>query len=591
MDEAALAAQLQAALAARGRGDAAAAEAALRAVLAIEPTHVGAAHLLGVMALERGDDAAALALFERVAQAADGFAPLHYNRGNALAALQRLDEAAAAYRRCIALDPALAQAHYNLGNVLAGTGHADAAIAAYAEALRLQPGLLEAWRRIGKLQTAAGRWDEAVASFDRLLAADARDADAWNRRGVALHQQRLIAEALASYDRAIALAPSLAEAWNNRGNALHDLRRVEPAIAAYDKALALDPQSPEATVNRGMLEQETGQFDAARASYRRAQALRPDYAEAARRLAGLDLLQGRYAEGWAGFERSLDWSGARGAVGRAPRWRGEPLAGRRILLSEPNGIGDTLQFFRFVPRLLAAGATVSFSGPRSIRALLRGFADRVAFVDDGDGDYDFRAMLWSLPHYLGIDEAGLGMDAPYLSLDRSRVARWTHLAEPGAINVGICWQGNPTRKIDALRSIPLASFAPLARVPGLRLVSLQQGHGLEQLASLPKGMQVVVPGDGFDTGPDAFADSAALMQSLDLVLSADTAITHVAAGLGRPAWLALASVPDWRWLLERADSPWYPSVRLFRQSRLDDWTQVFEQAAAALPGPGTGQAA
>ena len=585
MDQDIVAAQLQAALAARRRGDAVAAAVALRSVLAVEPAHPGAAHLLGVMALERGDAAAALSLFDSVLHGASGFAPLHYNRGNALAAMQRLDDAAAAYRQCIALDPGLADAHYNLGNVLAGAGQLVPAIAAVAEASRLRPDLAGAWSRLGTLQSEAGRWDEAVASFDRALAADGGDADAWNRRGVALHQRRLFTEALASYDRAIVLSPKLADAWNNRGNALHDLRRVDSAIAAYSQALALDPQSPPATVNLGMLEQETGRFNAARASYRRALALRPRYAEAARRLAGLDLLQGRFTEGWAGFERAHDWSEAKDAAGGVPFWRGEPLAGRRILLSEPNGIGDTLQFFRFVPRLLDAGAQIAFYGPRAIRALLRGFADRIEFVDDPDGEYDFQALLWSLPHYLGINEAQLGMDAPYLSLDPSRIPRWSHLAEPGAINVGICWQGNPTRKIDALRSIPLASFAPLARVPGLRLVSLQQGHGLEQLAVLPDGMQVRVPGEGFDAGPDAFADTAALMQSLDLVLSADTAITHVAAGFGRPAWLALARVPDWRWMLDRDDSPWYPSVRLFRQQQLDDWSPVFEQIAGLLARP------
>jgi tetratricopeptide (TPR) repeat protein len=558
----------------------------LRDVLAIEPAHAGAAHLLGVMALEVGDAAEALALFDRALGASPGFAPLHYNRGNALAALQSLDAAAAAYRQCIALDPALAEAHFNLGNVLAAANFPEPSIAAYQQALRLRPSLYEAWRRIGKLQAEAGRWREAADSFGLVLEADAGDADAWNRRGICLHQHGDRLAALECYERATALAPGLPEHWNNRGNALHDLRRVDDAFASYRRALALDPGSPEATANLGMLEQETGRFDQARASYLRAQRLRPRYAEAARRLAGLDLLQRHFAAGWEGFERSLDWSDAHGAAGNAPRWRGEPLAGRRILLSEPNGIGDTLQFFRFVPRLVAAGAAVSFHGPRFIRALVRGFAGQVDFVDSPDGVYDFRAMLWSLPHYLGIGEADLGMTTPYLAYDPARVARWSALVEPGAINVGICWQGNPSRKIDALRSIPLASFAPLSRVPGLRLVCLQHGHGREQLEDLPEGMQVQVPGEDFDAGPDAFADSAALMQSLDLVLSADTAITHVAAGLGRPAWLALARVPDWRWMLDRDDSPWYPSVRLFRQQRLDDWNEVFERIAAVLAAPG-----
>jgi tetratricopeptide (TPR) repeat protein len=576
-------AALSSALALRRAGRGPEAEQVLRALLAGMPANAAALHLLGVLALERGAAADALRHFDAALFGTPALAPLHYNRGNALTALDRLSDAHVAYARAVALDPALAEAHFNLGNVARALARFDAAEQAWAEAARLRPDLVDAWRRIGVLQSEQLRWPEAEASLTRLLDQDPSDADAWNRRGIALHSQRRIAEAQDCYERALALDGDRAEVWNNLGNAMHDQRRTDAARECYLRAIAIDPAAAEPVDNLGMLAQDAGDLGRARDNYTRAIALAPAQSEPVRRLASLDLLEGRWAEGWRGYEHSQALA-LRGTPPAAiPWWQGEDLRGKSILLSEPNGLGDTLQFFRFVPRLLAAGARVSFLGPPSVFALLSGFADRVRFVTGADdGSHDVQALLWSLPHYLGIhDEAALRMDAPYLRADPARAARWRHLVEPGALNIGISWQGNPDRKIDAGRSIPLAAFAPLARVPGVRLVSLQRGHGVDQLATLPAGMQVVDPGPEFDAGADAFADSAALLPALDLVVSADTALAHVAGGLGHPAWLALTRVPDWRWQVGRDDSPWYPSVRIFRQARLDDWDGVLEQVAAA----------
>jgi tetratricopeptide (TPR) repeat protein len=510
-------------------------------------------------------------------------APLHYNRGNALSALGRLADAQKAYSRAVALDPNLAEAHFNLGNVERALRRPAAAERAWNEALRARPSLAEALLRLGALQSEQRRWADADASFARALELDPSNVGAWNRRGIALHEQRRVAEAQACYERALALDGDRPEVWNNLGNAMHDQRRVDAARDCYLRAIAIDPQAAEAVDNLGMLAQEAGDLARARDNYARAAQLAPQLAEPVRRMASLDLLEGRWAEGWANYERSHALV-QRGAPPPAiPWWTGEPLRGKSILLSEPNGLGDTIQFFRFVPRLVEAGARVTFQGPSSILPLLSGFADRVRLVASAEGErHDLQSWLWSLPHYLAIhDEAAMAMTAPYLHADASRAARWHHLLDPEAINIGISWQGNPDRKIDAGRSIPLAAFLPLSRVPGVRLVSLQRGHGVEQLASLPSGMNVVDAGPQFDAGPDAFADTAALLPALDLVVSADTAITHVAGALGHPAWLVLTRVPDWRWQLGRSDSPWYPTVRLFRQQRLDDWDGVLAQVATA----------
>jgi tetratricopeptide (TPR) repeat protein len=576
-------AMLSSAVSLRRDGRRAEAEALLRGLVAAHPAHSGALHLLGVLAMERGAAAEALPLFERARFGAPTLAPLQYNRGHALLALGRLADAAEAYRQAGTLDPQLAEAPLAEARALYRLGQPGPALAAAREAIARRADLPGAWRLAGAAQLDLSRWEEAAASLTQAVEQDPRDAEAWNRLGIARHQLHALDAALACYDRAIAIEPARADPWNNRGNALHDLRRADEARASFERALELDPASAEATNNLGMLAQERGDFGEARLAYAHAQSLRPNNAEALRRQAALNLLEGRYAEGWADYERSHAWSQLGQPAPAIRPWRGEDLRGKSILLSEPNGLGDTIQFFRFVPRLLALGARVAFHGPRAIFPLLPDYDGAIRFIADPAGErFDFASLLWSLPHWLGIGPGDIGMTVPYLRNDPARAGRWRHLLDPGAFNIGICWQGNPLRKIDAGRSVPLAAFAPLAGVPGVHLVSLQRHHGLEQLQSLPPGMRVVAPGDDFDAGDAAFADSAALMQELDLVVAADTALTHVAGGLGQAAWLALNVAPDWRWLLGREDSPWYPSVRLFRQRRLGDWGPVFEQMAEAL---------
>jgi tetratricopeptide (TPR) repeat protein len=567
-------------------------------------------------ALERLDEAAAS--YQAALELNPALAEAHYNRGNALRGLGRPAEALASYQQAVALRPALFQAHNNIGSVLQELGRLPEAVASFDRALAAQPGHVEAlynrgmvllelrfWQAAlasfdaalalapgwadahanrGLALRALERHDEAIASYDRALALDPGHANALNNRGIALHETRRHAEALASYDRAIALQPEFPEAWNNRGNALHDLRRMDEAFISYQRAISLRPDYAEAINNRGMIAQDLHKLEAARADYDAAIALRPDYAEAYQRRANLKLLTGDFAGGLADSETSLGHARVQSdGADELPWWHGEDLAGKSILLSEPNGFGNTLQYFRFLPALLERGARVAFLGPRRAVRLLSAGADGVEFLDEvGGRRFDFQSWSWSLPHYLQARLPDLADTVPYLQAEPALVAKWAQVLDRDTFNIGICWQGNPERKIDAGRSIPLEQFLPLARLPGVRLVSLQKNFGTEQLQRLPEGMAVQTLGEDFDAGADAFVDSAALMQGLDLVISADTAIAHLAGALGRPCWVALTLVPDWRWMLERADSPWYPSLRLFRQWRLDDWNSVFAEMAEAL---------
>jgi tetratricopeptide (TPR) repeat protein len=674
------------ALACLRQGQAAQAEEMLGRLLQENPREPGARHLLGILLLQRGQPQSGLEQLDMAALGEPGVAAIHYNRGNALNALQRFDEAVDAFGAAVALKPDMAEAWFNRGNTLRRLGRDDEAMASYEQAVFHRPVLHQAHNAIGSLQLQRGQheaalgslglalaleprqpealnnrglalralhrsgqaladFDRAIAiaperaelfnnrgltlqelgqaeaaleSYDRSVALDPRSADAWsnrggllsamqrhqealescgraqalrpdharalNNQGIALHGLQRIDEALTSYEHAIAAQPDFAEAWNNRGNALHDLRRHAEALAAFEQAIALRPGYAEAFNNRGMVRHELGQLDAARSDYDHAIALRPGYPEAYKRRAALSLLQGRLAEGWADYEAThIDVQRSLAGSDMIPFWEGQDLRGKSLLLSEPNGLGDTLQFFRFIPRLVERGASVSFLGPRASFRLLRTFAAPVRFVESReDGRFDYQCWLWSLPHHLRVhDFSGIAWPVPYLRAEPEREQRWSATLDPASFNIGICWQGNPARKIDAGRSIPVRAFAPLAGIPGVQLVSLQKHFGLDQLQDLPGSMSVRQL-DGFDEGPDAFVDSAALLQGLDLLVSADTSITHVAGALGRPAWLALNTAPDWRWLLDRDDSPWYPSVRLFRQQVAGDWDEVFARMARAL---------
>lgn len=552
--------------------------------LRADPADAAARHLVGVMLLEQGRAGDALVELERAARLQPGAAAIHYNRGNALAMLGREREAAQAYEQALLLQPAFAEAAFNRGNALRRLGREADALDSYRRAARDRPGLAAAQFALGRSAFALGLDQEAAAAFERLLALEPGEAEAWNYLGVLRHRMGDLELAQASFDRVLALRADHAHAWNNRGNVLHDQRDLAGALACYERAIALDGEFPEAVNNRGMVLQDLGRFGAARADYDQALRMRPGYREALRRRGALSLLQGRLREGWADYEDGhVQEQASNAAPGAPPFWQGEDLRGKRLLLSEPNGLGDTLQFFRFVPRLLERGAQLAFTGPRAIFALLAHYADRVEFIESPGGRrFDYQCWLWSLPHLLGVDTPeALAEGVPWLEADPARIARWRGQLDPKRFNIGVCWQGNPRRKIDRGRSIALREFAPLAALPGVHLVSLQKGAGTEQLAQLPAGMQVQAFAD-FDEGPDAFVDSAALIASLDLVVSADTAVTHVAGAMGRPAWLALNPVPDWRWMLDRSDSPWYPSVRLFRQPRPGPWAPVFEAMAAAL---------
>ena len=405
------------------------------------------------------------------------------------------------------------------------------------------------------------------------------------QRAMDLHRQGDLAAAEALYRQVAQAAPGEADPWRLLGTLLHSTHRYEEALAAFDRARALRPDGPLILFGCANALVELGRFDEALQCFDACLRVKPDFADAYRNRGILRLLLGDLAGGWPDYEKRRpppEQREIRPEV--APDWTGQDVAGKSVLVSDATGLGDGIQFIRYLPMLAERGARVSFLGNPRLFRLFAPLAGRIRLLSalPAGERFDYHCKLLSLPGAFDTRMDSIPCPVPYLHAEPARAARWGEVIGTRGFRIGIVWKGNPSRTIDGGRSVPLACFAPLARLPGVRLISLQKRYGLEQLDQLPAGMQVETLPDDFDEGPDAFLDSAGLLQHLDLVVSSDTSMIHLAGALGRPAFLALKFVPEWRWFLGREDTPWYPSVRLFRQPVRDDWDSAFEAMAAAL---------
>lgn len=417
---------------------------------------------------------------------------------------------------------------------------------------------------------------------------DAGLADAYNNLAFAHLQLESLEGALANYQKAVALAPHFFVAQGNLAAVLHKLERFDEALAVQQQALALQPQAPVLHNNLAALLNDMGRIDEAIVAYGRAVELKPDYHHAAFYQGRCQLLIGDYERGWQAYERRKLLKDEQAGVRdyKQPSWLGDSdIRGKTILVHWEQGDGDTFQFARYIPILAErTGARVIFGCQRRLRHLLRSVSPAVQYanVDDPGLQFDVHCPLMSLPRALGTTTlAAVPNKVPYLSADKALVEHWRRLIGPHGFKIGICWQGSAA-KIDIGRSFPLALFRGLSQLPGVRLISLQKGAGEKQIGAMPAGMKLEVLGSDFDNGPDSFLDTAAVMQSLDLIISSDTGVAHLAGALGRPTWVALKRVPDWRWLMDRSDSPWYPTTRLFRQTVHGDWPGVFARIESEL---------
>ena len=576
---------MQRAISAYQSGQFAEAAKLCEAVLRADPRHLDAINMLGALALQSGNGAAALGHFSRAVEVAPDFAEGLNNRGVVLQQMKRWDEALASFERALAIQPGFVDALYNRGVVQSEMKQWDDALQSYGRALELDPRNARVHNNRGNVLQKLKRWSEALQAYESALEMRPGYPEALNNRGAVLRELRRWDEAVRDYRRALSLRSDYAEAFSNLGLALKEMNLWDEALQSCERALQLRPAFPEALNNRGFVLHDLGRWDEALASYQLAVDARPDYAEPRWNMSLLRLLRGDYARGWELFEwrwKTEDIAPQFRAFTQ-PLWLGsEDIAGKTMLVHSEQGLGDTIQYARYVHDVIERGAHVVFETPRVLQALMTSSfpAARVVARNTPDVEFEFQVPLASLPLAFGTTVETIPGRVPYLAVDDARRLEWSERLGPGTKKrIGIAWAGNPAQRNDHNRSMAFRHFAPLLEMD-FEFHCLQKDlrpGDHEDLARFPRLRR-------WDDELHDFADTAALANALDLVISVDTSIAHLAGALGLPTWILLTYMADYRYLLDRDDSPWYPTARLFRQERVGDWDAVIERVRHALAG-------
>ncbi len=558
------------------------AEKGYRAILKERPDQVDALHYLGVLLHQRGDNEDAAELLDRALGLAPDVSACWSNRGLVAAALGDFPHAVECCQRALAIDPTFSNARNNLGTALQKQGRFDESIEQHEMLLAQDPDFIDARLNLGSTLASAKRHDEALAVYRETLARDPGNFHAHFGEGNALRELKRFDEAIASLRRALALKPDHFEANVNLGTTLGLFGKFVEAEAQYRRALTLR-DDPQIHVCVGAAIGSQGRFEEEEPYYRHALTLVPDHADALHNLALLELRRGNYKEGWALHE--VRWRSSKYnpmSVPGVPEWRGESLQGKTLLVAGEQGHGDMMQFARYIPVLERMGATVDMWVPENIVELIQSVRGiRQALQKGSTKGYDYWTPSMSVPHRVAHLVPGVLAETPYMSVSAERIGSWPARAKKLAGSrrkIGIVWAGSPTFGNDQFRSMPFAAWSPLAEVANIEWFSLQKGAARDQL--LQSGC-ALKPHDLTDDIHD-FADTAALIEQLDLVITVDTSVAHLAGALGKPVWVFLPANYDWRWMLDRDDSPWYPGMRLFKQTTLGDWTEPVARAKAAL---------
>ena len=527
--------------------------------------------------------AEALASFDSALRVQPDHAEALCNRGLTLHELKRFEEALASYERALIARPDYAEALCNRGISLHDLDRFDEALASYDRALTLRPRYAEALSNRGLTLHELKRFEEALASYERALIVRPDYAEALSNRGMTLRELNRLEDAVESYDRALALRPEFAKALSNRGNALHELNRFEEALASFDRALRIDPEYAEAFSNRGVTLHSLIRFQEALSNFDRALKLRPDHADTHYNEALCRLLIGDFDRGW---EKS-EWRWETGHTSDKkrnfvqPLWLGSSdIAGKTVLLHGEQGFGDMIQFSRYVPLVAERAGRVILEISEPLRELMGTLSGAAQIISKGDPlpHFDLHCPLLSLPLAFTTGLKTIPSALPYLRASPQALLRWdARLGLRRRPRIGLVWSGRPTHKNDRNRSVKLRALLPLLDIDAV-FVSLQHDLRADDAATLKDQKNIIHFGDELRD----FSDTAALISNLDLVISVDTSVAHLAGALSKPVWVLLPFIPDWRWLLDRDDSPWYPTARLFRQGNNRVWDDAIVRVRDAL---------
>lgn len=501
------------------------------------------------------------------------------NLGNDLIKTSEYDKAISAFGRAIQINSNYAEAYSGRCNVLRKIGETSNALDDCNKAIHINPNHAEAYTNRGDVLKDLGVLDDSLADYNEAIRLDPDYAGAYVNRGNLFKDIGRLSDALGDYNEAILINPKCEEAYSNRGNLLKDAGKLDDALEDHSKAIQINPNYAEAYSNRGGVFRDLGRVDDALSDYHRSIQVNPNYARGHFNYSMVLLLLGRFIEGWKEYEwrwKTKEFIRKKNGI-QGPLWNGSELNGKTILIYSEQGNGDTIQFIRYVSQIKKYGGRVVVKCPQSLKRLLSHVDGINLLVVEGDSvpEYDVQLPLLSVPHILKTDEYSIPADIPYIfPEDDLSIESLSY----SYINVGIVWAGSPTHKNDRNRSIKVDYFVPLASIPDVQLYSLQVGTRSSDLDSPAVDNNIV----DLSSNISDYKDTASCINKLDLVITVDTSVAHLAGAIGKTVWVLLPFSPDFRWLLECDDSPWYPTMRLFRQNKRGNWGEVFENVAQAL---------
>jgi tetratricopeptide (TPR) repeat protein len=589
-----------------------------REILNEKPGHFKALHLLGLSGQSRREYDLSISCFEEMIRLYPEKALGYFSLANVYYELRKLDQAAEKYhqaaqrdsaddhifnnwgivlrekgsfeeavscfQKAIHLNPDNANAYHNLGNTLDDLGKVEGSIRCYQKALQINPSNVIHYKCLGNALRETGQLDESLEILSQALDRFPDDPEAYFNLGAALKAKGRLDEAVECYRKAIDLNPYLPQAFYNLGNVFKEKGQIEEAVEQFQKALELDPNFAETYNNLGMIYKETGELGKALLMFQKAWEVKPGFAEAKWNMGLACLLGGNFLEGWEGYE----WRWEKGDYKKykrpfsKPLWNGEDISRKTILLHAEQGYGDTLQFIRYVPLVAERSGRVWVECPRDLVNLLGDLVGGKQVITRGDPlpEFDFHCPLMTLPKVFGTTLDSIPSKNPYLKADPDLKRSWQERINSDPLNfkIGLVWSGNPEHLNDRNRSCSFETLSPLFQIQKVQIFSLQKGEGSEEAKHCAGNWGLV----DFTDRIHNFSDTAALIENLDLVISVDTAVAHLAGALGKRVWLLLPFSPDWRWLLGRDDSPWYPTMGLYRQTEPGNWREVIQRVVADL---------
>ena len=563
--------------------------ASYKKAIQINPNYSEAYFNLGNVFKNKGDIPEAIASYKKAIQ----INPNYFNSYNNLGSIYREDgnikAAINSFHAAIKLNPNYTDAHYNLGNSLQAQGDLEQAFISYQKAIQLNPNFADAHNNLGIIFEEQNNLILAKASYQKAIQINPDFADAHNNLGNILQEMGDLEKALISYQKAIQINPDFADAHNNLGNALKEKGNLKEAIISYKKALEIKTNYSEAQMNLGNALKEQGELSEAIKSYKKALHYEPNYPEARWNLSLIQLLTGDYQSGWENYR----WRWQRKktvkphAQPKTQEWKGETLhADERLIIVSEQGLGDTLQYMRYIPELKKKGIKICFCAQTKLHSLIKSSGIHLDPLTPEETNKlsDGKWMpLLSLPRYLRVSPNNPIINKPYIFTPISLFKKWNRILQKEKKPIiGINWQGNPEMERSyRKRSIALETFSKIVKNKKLSMLSLQKGFGSEQLEHCSFQNHFVKSQDQINS-IWSFLENAAIIANCDLIITCDTSIAHLAGGMGKSVWLLLKDVPYWTWGMNKEKTFWYPTMKLFRQQQKDDWDQLMNRLSLEL---------